>query len=359
MTSAAASAREAPIRSPLSDSLAVDRRRPVGHQRFAQLLGDPRRHGGRVGPAHAGDPLPPPGHQPLLAALGEVDVVERELDLRRGELLQPQPDGQLVERGDLGEELAFHLEGEQLQVVADLLEDRRGLLLQEHLAAPALPAHVVHVVDVAHQIGLFEADRVADLVVVGHLQFPSVWSTANTIGSVRSLTVVDQVAIRAAPEASSAHPSASTWRTVSACVIEPVLRTHSSALQTRVLATLIGSPVSAASSRPRASSSSPSNPAQSSSVRSIAVSMSQATCSAPATTRVSCDVCDALTFTPSHSGFPSGRYRISIGLSSARPAASAGCALRSAMPSAGRPAGSGSRTTDRVPPSSRSQARST
>src|SRR5207249_1612234 len=144
-----------------------------------------------------------------------------ELDLRLGQLLQPQPDGKLVERGDLREELTLDLECEQLQVLANLLEHRGRLLLEEHFAAASLPAHVVHVVDVAHQVGLFEADRMADLVVVGHLQFPSAWSTANTIGSVRSLTVVDQVAIRAPPEASSAHPSASTWRTVSAWVIEP------------------------------------------------------------------------------------------------------------------------------------------
>jgi hypothetical protein len=42
------------------------------------------------------------------------------------------------------------------------------MLEEEHLAAPALPAHVVDVIDVPHQVGLLEANHVAVLVILIH-----------------------------------------------------------------------------------------------------------------------------------------------------------------------------------------------
>src|SRR4051794_7438572 len=93
--------------------------RRVRSERGTQLLGNPGRDGVRVRAAHARDPLPAAGDQDL-AVLVQVHVVEAELDLGLGQLLEPHPDGQLVERGDLGEELTLDLQREQLQVVANL-----------------------------------------------------------------------------------------------------------------------------------------------------------------------------------------------------------------------------------------------
>src|SRR5262245_60945788 len=64
-----------------------------------------------VRPAHARDPLPAPGDEDLAARV-ELDVVEGELDLRRRELRQAHAQRDLVERGQLGEELALDLQRE-------------------------------------------------------------------------------------------------------------------------------------------------------------------------------------------------------------------------------------------------------
>jgi hypothetical protein len=119
----------------------------------------------RTARAHGGATRAPAGDQGLVTVLHEPYVVEPELQLRLRDVDEVHPDGDLVERGDLGEELAVHLQGEQLQVVPELSQDLRGALLEEHLPAPALPAQVVRVIDVADDVGVLEPDRVPVLEV--------------------------------------------------------------------------------------------------------------------------------------------------------------------------------------------------
>src|SRR5690349_11338897 len=178
-------------------------------ERPDQRLGDPGGCRLGVGPSHAGHPLPAAGDERLAPVLVQPHVVEAELDLCLSQLGEPHPDGQLVEGGDLREELAVDLEGEEFEIVSYVGEDVGGPLLQEHLPAPALPSQVVDVVDVADEIGLFEADRVDVLEVLAHdSDRPSV-STATTMGSGTSRTAVTSVAMRSPAEAKTTHSSRS------------------------------------------------------------------------------------------------------------------------------------------------------
>src|SRR5690606_30543740 len=137
--------------------------RVLGHVRLKradQGLGDPRGRCLGVGAAHAGHPLPAAGDEALGPVGIQADVVEAELQLRLGQLDQAHPNGQLVEGGDLGEELAVDLEGEQLEVVLEVGEHVRRPLLEEHLPATALPALVVAVVDAPHDVRRRDTHRV-------------------------------------------------------------------------------------------------------------------------------------------------------------------------------------------------------
>src|ERR1035441_6674926 len=111
-------------------------------------------------------------------------VVEGEADLGLSHLLQPHPDRYLVECGGVREELAPHLQGEELQVTLYLFQHLGGFVLKEHLAAAALPPHVVHEVDRALHVGLLETDRVQVLVVIVHSASPPSASMLKTTGSV-------------------------------------------------------------------------------------------------------------------------------------------------------------------------------
>src|SRR5207248_7577655 len=65
----------------------------------------------------------------------------------------------LVERGDLAEELTLALQREELEVAPEVVEHVGRVLAQEHLPAPTLPAQVVHVVDVPDQVGLLRSEE--------------------------------------------------------------------------------------------------------------------------------------------------------------------------------------------------------
>lgn len=136
-------------------------------ERQAQLGRHARRYGCPICPPHARHPLPASGNE-FLRPVADAHVVEGEADLSLGELLQAHSDGQLVERRDLGQVLAFGLDGEQLELTTKLIEHAGRVLEQEHLPAPALPAHIVDVIDVPHQVGLLEANHVAIFVILIH-----------------------------------------------------------------------------------------------------------------------------------------------------------------------------------------------
>src|SRR5207248_10694776 len=121
-----------------------------------------------------------------------------------------------VERGEFREELAVDLEREQLQVVANVREHLGCLLQQEHLPATALPAQVVDVVDVAHQVGLLETDPMPDLVIRFHYHVSLSVSMVNTTGSAMSRKAVWKLAMRMEPARNSTHRSGPGSSAVSA-----------------------------------------------------------------------------------------------------------------------------------------------
>src|SRR4029078_9992552 len=104
-----------------------------------------------------------------------------------------------------------HLEGEQLQVVLQLREDVRRPLPEEHLPTTALPAQVVDVVDVPHEVRLLQPDDVPVLVELLHQPRPPT-RTTKTAGSAAPCRVTSAVAMRRSPEASTAQPGRRSGR---------------------------------------------------------------------------------------------------------------------------------------------------
>ena len=97
-------------------------------------------------------------------AVVAAEVLEEQRDPVLHEGAEAHAHDHLVERGELGEVLAGAARRDEGQAPAQLAEDLGRVVAQEHLAAAALPADVVHVVDVADQVGLLEADHVAVLI---------------------------------------------------------------------------------------------------------------------------------------------------------------------------------------------------
>src|SRR5262249_43052899 len=149
----------------------------------------------------------------LLAAAGQPEVVEAEGDPVRRDRLDVHPDGDLVEGEQLGEVVAAAPHGRQGEAVRDLVEQLRHEGVEEELAAPALPAQVVHVVDVADDVRLLERDDVAvlvhrDVVMAVPARHDPVLSssTAITTGSGAGCTRQESVASSSSPELRTTHP---------------------------------------------------------------------------------------------------------------------------------------------------------
>jgi len=68
-----------------------------------------------------------------------------------------------VECGKLGEVFARDVHRQQRQVVVESIKDRRRVIAKKHLAAAALPSHVIGVVDVPNEVGLLESNYVPQL----------------------------------------------------------------------------------------------------------------------------------------------------------------------------------------------------
>ena len=170
---------------------------------------------------------------------------------------------------------------------AQVFQDFRGMLAQEHLAAATLPAQVVDVVDVADEVGLLEPDLVT--VLVG-LQWTLSTSTARAAGPwtarARGRERCRCAARRSAGGASrrlrSAGSRTSPGRAARHGGRRPWCRL-SAAAQTRVAAASRDSPRSRAISSARRKRSPPRRPCQTSADRSATVSRSQPSRPSPAT----------------------------------------------------------------------------
>src|SRR5579885_2725667 len=121
----------------------------VGVERLLQRARDGDRFELVAFPGHAGD---------LLFAARDEFLVAGHAVLR--ERAQPHPNQNLVERIQLGEVLAGAARRNQAETFAELLQNLRGVIAQEHLAAAPLPADVAGVIDIPHEVRLLEADHV-------------------------------------------------------------------------------------------------------------------------------------------------------------------------------------------------------
>src|SRR6185369_14126086 len=120
------------------------------------------------------------------------------------------------------------------EVAGEILQDLRGVLAQEHLAAASLPAQVVDVIDVADQVGLFEPHQVPVFV---RLQWEVSTRTASAAGAFSSRTGATRVPMRSSPERRRIQPvSPPISRVRGAPWGAPALTRLSAAAQTRVAA---------------------------------------------------------------------------------------------------------------------------
>src|SRR5579885_498519 len=131
----------------------------VGVERLLQRARDGDRFELVAFPGHAGDLLFA-ARDEFLVAVHAPPVFKGHGHAVLRERAQPHPNQNLVERIQLGEVLAGAARRNQAETFAELLQNLRGVIAQEHLAAAPLPADVAGVIDIPHEVRLLEADHV-------------------------------------------------------------------------------------------------------------------------------------------------------------------------------------------------------
>src|ERR1017187_8575469 len=154
------------------------------------------------------------------------------------------------------------------------------MFAQEHFAATSLPAQVIHIVDVADQVSILEADHVPVLISAHHSSI----ITAKASGPSTFCKEALYVRILDCPAPNSIQPSGRAPENTSgrSCRAPDFFR-HSIAHHTRVAATLASSSLSRAISSAKAKPSGPSGSPHTAGERVTTVSKSQPATATPET----------------------------------------------------------------------------
>src|SRR6185503_4534650 len=208
--------------------------------RCVEFFGDGNRHRAMPVPLHARDAVATDRDE-LLAAGRDPHVVEPQVEPVVERLDERHLDDDLVERDQLGQELALARHGDQRELAVELSQHAGRVVAQEVLAARALPREVVGEVDVADDVGVLERHDVT--VVVGARHDAASTPTSRDAGAVATATAIQPcsttshttVVISMVPARNdAARPDADTMRSGGAGW--PSLAVHSSAVHTRVAA---------------------------------------------------------------------------------------------------------------------------